>query len=183
MPLTPQEQLLIEVWSAQHNVPFDTEVLEKIEIYCDLITSWSKRMNLASRGDLAHMIERHFLDSLVPLEIIPQTGKLLDVGSGAGFPAIPLALLRPDIDFMLVESTHKKVIFLKTVVGRLNLATVSIIEERLEYINPIPEYDIITVRALPRWEKFRKKIMAFLKPGGILIHYEKRGVIRQIEKS
>jgi 16S rRNA (guanine527-N7)-methyltransferase len=183
MPLTVQEQLMIEVWSAQHNVPFDNELLEKIEIYCDSIMSWSKRMNLMSQGDLAHIIERHFFDSLVPIEIIPQAGRLLDVGSGAGFPAIPLALLRPAVDFTLVESIHKKALFLKAVVERLNLSNANVLETRLENMEQIPEYDIITVRALPHWDKLKDTIMSFLNSRGKIIYYEKRGIFRQIEKT
>jgi 16S rRNA (guanine527-N7)-methyltransferase len=182
MPLSVQEQLMIEVWSARNNIPFSNEVLEKIELYCDLIRSWSKRMNLISQGDLAHIIECHFLDSLVPIEIIPQAGRLLDVGSGAGFPAIPLALLRPAVNFTLVESIHKKALFLKTAIKRLNLSNVQVMEMRLEEMEPAPIYDIITVRALPHWEKMKKKIMGFLNPQGRIIYFEKRGIFRQIAK-
>ena len=182
MQLTIQEQLMIEVWSARNNIPLDNEVLEKIETYCDLICSWSKRMNLISRGDLAHIIDSHFLDSLIPVEIIPISGQLLDVGSGAGFPAIPLALLRPAVNFILVESIHKKTLFLNTAIKRLNLSNAQVIEMRIEEIKPAPEYDIITVRALPHWEKLKETIMAFLNSKGKIIYYEKRGIFRQIEK-
>lgn len=182
MPLTVQEQLMIEVWSAQHNIAVDNDVVEKIEAFCDLIRSWSKRMNLISQGDLGHIIERHFLDSLMPIEIITQVGQLLDVGSGAGFPAIPLVLLRPAANFTLVESTHKKALFLRAVIERLDLHYVEIMETRIENLKPIPEYNIITVRALPHWEKLKDKIMAFLNSKGKIIYYEKRGVFRQIEK-
>lgn len=182
MPLTAQEQLMIEVWSAQHNIPVDNDALEKIEVYCDLIRSWSKRMNLISQGDLGHIIERHFLDSLVPIDSIPQAGRLLDVGSGAGFPAIPLALLRLGADFTLVESNHKKTLFLRAVIERSDLHNVRLVEMRIEDMEPIPEYDIITIRALPHWEKLKNKIMAFLNSNGKIIHYEKRGIYRQIEK-
>ena len=182
MPLSIKEIEQLKHWFAEHNVPLEIELIEKFELYHDLILSWSSRMNLVSKGDLRHLLEYHILDSLIPLSEIPNGAKILDIGSGGGFPAIPLALVSPDSHFTLLESIHKKILFLRVVIEKLNLKNMIINEARLEETESLPIYDIITVRALPRWENFLEKIKNFLNSRGRIIYFEKRGIYRVITK-
>ncbi len=174
MALTKSQTELLKNWLSNRQISVDEPLLKKIGLYHDLILVWSQRMNLVSKGDRTQIIENHFLDSLLPLKEIPFTGHLLDVGSGAGFPAIPIAMFRPNLSIDLVESVHKKTLFLQIVKKQLELDRVNIIENRLELLKPNRDYDIITIRALPKWEKLLKRIRPFLKPHGKIIYFDKR---------
>jgi 16S rRNA (guanine527-N7)-methyltransferase len=154
----------------------DKELITKIANYQDLIHSWAGRINLISKGDRASIIEDHILDSLGPLDLVPQTGSLIDIGTGAGMPGIPLAILRPMLQVTLLESVHKKILFLRAVKDRLELANVEILEGRLEELEFSQKYDIVTLRALPKWESYLETIRGIIKPGGKIIYYKQRGL-------
>lgn len=163
----------IERWFVDNRLIKPLDFKRRTEIFHDLILEWSTRMNIVSKNDLDSLLERHILDSLTPIAFIPETGRLIDIGSGAGFPGIPIALIRPQIKITLLESRHKKVLFLREARNRLNLENVSIEEGRLEDFAPASLYDIATIRALPRWEKHLKRIKSFLRPDGHIIYYRK----------
>jgi 16S rRNA (guanine527-N7)-methyltransferase len=155
-------------------------MMDKIAKYHDLLTEWSPRINLISKGDLARWVKRHFLDSLTPLALIPEKGDLIDIGSGAGFPGIPLALCRARVHFTLLESNHKKVLFLRAAKRELNLENVNILEGRVERMEPRSYFNLATIRALPKWERMLPSIHEILRPAGTIIYYEKRGICRII---
>lgn len=180
-PLPVDSSTLIENWFQERELTLPDDFIRKVEIYCDLVLSWSKRMNLVSRGDLNNLVERHILDSLVPLPEIPERGFLADLGSGAGFPAIPIALVRTDLRITLIEARHKRILFLKEICRRLDLPSITLAEFRLEEFNPDTLFDLATMRALPGWENLLGHIKKMLKPRGKLIYYERRGRCRIIE--
>ncbi len=163
----------IERWFVDNGLIKPSEFTRRAETFHDLILEWSSRMNIVSKNDLDSLLERHILDSLTPIDCIPETGRLIDIGSGAGFPGIPIALIRPELNITLLESRHKKVLFLCEARKRLNLENVSIEEGRLEDFVPASLYDIATIRALPRWEKHLKRIKSLLRPDGHIIYYKK----------
>jgi 16S rRNA (guanine527-N7)-methyltransferase len=181
-PLPPDVPALIENWFLERNLDLPYDLIRKIEIYYDLILCWSARMNLVSKGDLGNLLERHMLDSLVPLPEIPEHGSLADIGSGAGFPAIPLALVRRDLQITLIEARHKKILFLKETCRRLDLRSIDLIETRLEEFRPDAPFDMVTMRALPGWESRVTHIRRILKPSGKLIYYERPGKCRIIRE-
>jgi 16S rRNA (guanine527-N7)-methyltransferase len=158
------------------------DFIEKAGAYHDLILSWSQRINIVSKKDLGTLLERHILDSIVPATEIPESGQLVDIGSGAGFPAIPLALIRPVLNITMMEPRHKKVLFLREVCSILKLGNVSIVESRLEDFVSDPLFDIATIRALPRWKLLLPRIRSLLKKQGKLIYYEKPGRYRVINE-
>jgi 16S rRNA (guanine527-N7)-methyltransferase len=102
------------------------EQIEQFLAYLDLLLKWNRRMNLTALRTPAEIISRHFLDSLLLLPHLPETGRLLDIGSGAGFPGLPLKIARPGLTIDLVEATAKKVSFLKEAVRRLGLSGVEV---------------------------------------------------------
>jgi 16S rRNA (guanine527-N7)-methyltransferase len=161
-------------------IPYDKEFLTKLSLYHDLILLWSNRMNLVSGGDMKNLISNHFLDSLDPIAEIPDTGEMIDIGSGAGFPAIPFAIFRPRLKVTLLESIHKKILFLKTVKEYLGLENTEVIEMRLEQFSAPRKFDLATIRALPGREKHIGKIKELIKSEGKIIIYEKRGLFRVV---
>ena len=96
----------IKEWFAGRDQELPPDFIPRAITYHDIIREWSKRMNIVSRNDLDIMLERHILDSLVPVEEIPAKGLLFDIGSGAGFPAIPIALSGPARDIITTSSAR-----------------------------------------------------------------------------
>ena len=124
-------------------ININDEQSEQFQKYIDLILTWNKRTNLVSRKDESKIIENHVLESLsllVSFEIFPGA-KIIDIGSGAGFPALPISLISLDANFLLVESRRKKALFLKEVVSQLKLENVTVIGERVENLAQNPKYE------------------------------------------
>ncbi len=123
------------------------ETEDRLRQYQALLLKWQKAVNLVSPSTLDQAWERHFLDSLQLIPLIPQNTKsILDMGSGAGFPGLAIAMARPDLAVTLIESDSKKCSFLKTVSRETGIA-VHIINERIEAVVPVV-IDLITARAL-----------------------------------
>jgi len=119
------------------------------------------------------MLERHILDSLVPINEIPDKGELVDVGSGAGFPAIPIALMRPELKTVMVESRYKKIVFLSSVIANLKLENVAVWHGRIEDYRPKLKYNIATIRAVAPTDKLIKHLRAHVCGLGNIIYYNK----------
>jgi 16S rRNA (guanine527-N7)-methyltransferase len=181
MSLNSKDLIVLKNWFDSRRLKLSDELLVKITIYNDLILLWSKRINLVSRRDLDKLIASHFLDSLGPINIIPSKGNLIDIGSGAGFPGIPISLLFVNLNVTLLESVHKRILFLKDAKERLGLGNLEIIEGRLEEFKAPKAYDVATLRALPGWKSYLNRIKEVLRPGGKIIYYKYRGVYEQIE--
>ena len=125
------------------------ETLEHLKLYASLLTDWNQRHNLVSKSSLEDIWCRHFLDSAQLLSLIPGTAeRLVDLGSGAGFPGLVLAEMLRDRDFraVLYESTGKKADFLRAVAERLDLSGVEVRQARLE-MSPPEAFDVVTARA------------------------------------
>ena len=134
--------LLIEYVHEQLKKELDSATIKKLKDYLDLILTWNKKFNLTAITTPDEIIIKHFIDSLTCFEILPLTGEfsMVDIGTGAGFPGIPLKLINPDISLTLVESIGKKANFCKTVVEKLGLANVFIINLRAEEVGKDTKY-------------------------------------------
>src|ERR1700694_1707471 len=109
----------------------DAEQLKLLGRHVDLLLKWNKSINLTAITDPEEVLEKHVLDSLALVGVLP-SGSLLDAGTGAGFPGIPAAIARPDLEVVLVDSVQKKVAFLKSVLAELRLPKVKAVAVRLE---------------------------------------------------
>ena len=109
----------------------DPEQLKLLGRHVDLLLKWNKSINLTAITDLDEVVEKHVLDSLAVVAVLP-SGSLLDAGSGAGFPGIPAAIARPDLEVVLVDSVQKKVAFLKNALAELRLPKVKAVAVRLQ---------------------------------------------------
>lgn len=122
------------------------ETLDRLKRYAELLADWNTRYNLVSDRSLADVWKRHFWDSAQIADLVSTRAKtLVDLGSGAGFPGLVLATMRPQLRITLIEATRKKYDFLKVVAGELGL-TVAVRNERIEKMTPEP-FDVITARA------------------------------------
>lgn len=131
------------------------EVLDRLQLYLDLLLRWNARMNLTAVRHPEQIVTRHFGESLFTAEVLKQHAEkaqtLADVGSGAGFPGIPIRLWLPQIELTLIESQNKKATFLREVVRTLELEGVHIFCDRAEQWNSTA--DVVTLRAVERFER------------------------------
>lgn len=127
----------------------DTGHAGKLLAYLDLLLRWNKTYNLTAIREPRAMLSKHVLDSLAMHAYFSQRN-LADLGSGAGLPGIPLAIIRPDAEISLVESNGKKTRFLREAVRQLGLANVTVLESRAEAVARDGHYQAITARAMDR---------------------------------
>lgn len=106
-------------------ISLEQETAEKLDIYARLLVEWNEKMNLTAITAPGEIVTKHFVDSLTAGALLPASGEepltLVDVGTGAGFPGVPLALWRPDIRLTLLDSLNKRLVFLETVCRELEL--------------------------------------------------------------
>jgi len=134
---------------------FEPEVLKHLKTYQGLLVKWQEKINLVSGNTIDNAWERHFLDSAQIEDLLPKKAEILfDLGCGAGFPGLVLAIMNPRLQVHLVESDQKKCSFMKAVSRETNLSNVTIINERIEVVSRETVYgniqkpDIIMARAL-----------------------------------
>jgi len=133
-----------EAFAAQTNV--SRETLERLDLYAERLIKWNRAINLVAKPTLKDIWVRHFLDSAQLLDYMPATARTwIDLGSGAGFPGLVIAILRPDISVTLVESDRRKSVFL-TETARACEADVTVLANRVENIDI--KADIVSARAL-----------------------------------
>ena len=125
-------------------------------------------INLVSNPDRVRVVKRHLQPSLEGLDWIPECGELLDVGSGGGFPAIPIALAKPRLIVTMVEASSRKSAFLRRVSRETNLTNVQVLQDRVEMLGPPCHgyFDLITARAVADVRDLIKWTRKFLAPGG-----------------
>ncbi|WP_290650033.1 16S rRNA (guanine(527)-N(7))-methyltransferase RsmG [Aquisalimonas sp.] len=136
--------------------------------YLALLHRWNQVFNLSAVRDPLAMVTRHVLDSLAALSHVAGP-RLLDVGSGAGLPGIPLALCRRDLDVTLLDSNGKKTRFLRQVVAELQLSHVVVVQERVERWRGSPAFDTIIARAYSRVDRFVLDAGRLVADGGQLL--------------
>jgi len=146
-----------------------TEVQQKLLLaFVGLIEKWNKAYNLTAIRDRDEMLRLHILDSLAVLPFV--TGqKIIDVGTGAGLPGIPLAILMPDIQFTLVDGNSKKTRFVQQAVLELQIKNVEVVHARVENLGRDGEYDAVLSRAFASLKDIMNLTEYLLQPEGILV--------------
>jgi 16S rRNA (guanine527-N7)-methyltransferase len=167
-------------------ISFSAEALDRFRLYQTLIMEWNQKINLISKADLSRIVTRHFLESIGLFTVFqfPPKHRILDLGSGAGFPGLPLKIVQPDLEMVLVEATQKKVNFLEHVIKTLHLEGVEVASGRIETVfKKIRPVDAIVSRAvadlaaLVRWS-----LLCIKQDGGKLIVIKGRGTDREIRQ-
>ena len=142
----------------------------KLEIYLSLLSQWSRRINLVSRRDWSVLATKHLRQALTTVPVVASIPRRLvvDLGSGAGLPAIPLKIALPDSHFMLVESRRKRAHFLREVVRSVGLGRIEVVNDRIENLSPIGA-DLVTARAVASPEKLLDLVQRHLSPHGWIL--------------
>ena len=152
-----------------------TDIQKNLRTYQDLLLKWQKSINLVSPGTIPDIWARHFEDSLQVVQYIPADVKtLVDIGSGAGFPGLVIAIARPDLKVHLIDSDSKKATFLSVVSRETNQTNLQVHTGRIEQVLPTLKADVVTARALAslpelldltqsHWGRDGNESMIFLK--------------------
>lgn len=149
---------------------FSVEQLEKFYKYMNLLIEWNEKMNLTAITEPNDIILKHFIDSITINKYIENSVKVVDVGTGAGFPGIPLSIIRPDLQITLVDSLNKRLIFLQEVKNELELNNVDIVHARAEEFGQNKKYretfDIATSRAVANLSTLSEYLVPLVKIKG-----------------
>ncbi len=150
----------------------------RLREFAGLVETWSRTINLVSRGDLPHLWERHVEDSLALAAHVPAgTTRAIDLGSGAGFPGMVLAVAT-GVAFTLIESDTRKAVFLREV-ARLLAAPVTVINSRIEVAKVAPA-PLVTARALAPLDRLIGLALPHLAPGGVCLFPKGRGYAEEL---
>ena len=163
-------QLLINR-AAETGLTVDAVTAEKFDRYATMLVETNKQVNLTAITDPEGILYKHFLDSILPLTVLdlPKGARVIDVGTGAGFPGIPMKLLRPDLELTLLDSLQKRVTVLETFCRELGLTGVTCLHARAEEAargDLRESFDLATSRAVARMNKLCEYCLPFVKVGG-----------------
>lgn len=152
------------------------EYAEKFRIFKRVLIDYNNSFNLTSVTDDKGVLYKHFLDSIAGESLFKGGAKVLDVGSGGGFPAVPLKIVRDDLDVTMLEATGKKCTYLNAVVDKLGLNCVQVINGRAETAARTPEmrekFDAVSARAVARLNILSEYCLPFVAVGGTFIAYK-----------
>lgn len=144
-----------------------SETVERLLAYLALLEKWNRTYSLTAIREPDKMVTHHLLDSLSVLPHV-RGSRMVDVGSGAGLPGIPLALTRPDWQVTLLDSSHKKASFLRQALAELGIGNATMVTQRVEAWHPAEQFDLVMSRAFSDLGEFVKLAGHLCAPGGRL---------------
>ncbi len=155
------------------NVYIDDNLADIFKKYMDILLGWNEKINLTAITNEDDIILKHFVDSLTILKYLKSNNKIVDIGTGAGFPGIPLAIVKKDAEFKLVDSLNKRINFLNDVKNSLNLENVQNLHYRAEEFGKNKDYreqfDIAVSRAVANLSTLVEYLLPLVKIGGKVI--------------
>lgn len=154
-------------------IEVDCKVVENFIKYKDELNLWNRKIDLTGLNTDEEFAIKHFIDSLIPARFIKENAFLMDIGTGGGFPGIPLKIYRPDLKVLLLESSEKKVVFLKHIIRVLGLKDITPINQRAEdkgFQSIMKEtVDVVISRAFTKFKDFFDIARFYVKQGGSII--------------
>ena len=184
--ITPADLTLLQEGCTQLGLPLTERQLAQFALFYHELVTWNEKFNLTGITDLAEVQTKHFLDSVVSLpllaelwgETLPPTKALhcIDVGTGAGFPGIPLRLVAPRLKWTLMDGTGKKIAFLQQLLARLHLPDVNLVQGRAEELGRETscrgQFDLVTARAVAPLNTLAEYLLPLARTGGFVVVYK-----------
>lgn len=167
------EEQIVEIFS-KYGIKIDKKQANLFVLYYNYLIQENQKFNLTAITEPSGVITKHFLDSVLAASDIPNGSSIIDVGSGAGFPGIPLKIIRPDLNVTLLDSLQKRVNFLNSVIDLLNLQNICAIHARVEdfAIKNLQKYDFALSRAVAQVDTLSEYLIPLVKIGGKIIMYK-----------
>lgn len=162
---------LVRDGSAALGLPAAPERNARIVEYLALLAKWRRRINLTAVVDRRQAVCKHILDSLVAVPYL-RGRAVIDIGTGAGLPGIPLAIACPEVHFQLLDSRRRRIQFLIQVSARLGLETVEVVHGRVEQYRPKTNFDTLTARAFGRLPDLVARSGHLCRPGGRILAWK-----------
>ncbi|MCW7752885.1 16S rRNA (guanine(527)-N(7))-methyltransferase RsmG [Desulfobotulus sp. H1] len=150
----------------------DERVVKGLAFHANSLMLWNGKVNLTSITDPLQVAEKHVLDALAVTPFLPKAGRVLDVGTGGGFPGIAMALMRPDLDVVMVDSVHKKTVFVREVIRGLRLERAQALHARVESLQKndgCQGFSCIVSRAFTALGRFVEMGLPLLHPSGTIL--------------
>lgn len=171
----------------EFNIEISDNQLEKFDKYMQLLLKWNEKINLTAIIEPDEVKIKHFLDSLTLLKYIKDEDKVIDIGTGAGFPGIPLKIMKPNTNITLLDSLNKRINFLNLVIEELDLKNIEAIHGRAEEFarNKLyrEKYDIAVSRAVANLSTLTEYMLPFVKVGGRCICMKGANVKEELDKA
>ncbi len=176
-----------ESYLRDRNIELSELQINQFQKYYEMLVEKNKVMNLTAITEYDEVVEKHFIDSISIAEFIDIKGKMIDVGTGAGFPGIPLKIVFPDLEVVLLDSLNKRVKFLNEVIEELNLKKIKAIHGRAEEVAKNKEYreafDYSVSRAVANLSTLTEYCLPFVKIGGSFISYKSGNIDKELKNS
>ena len=160
------------------NIKYDDEIIAKYQAYMEGIIEWNEKVNLTSITDKDEFIVKHYIDSVmcVPCKEFQNAEKIIDVGTGGGFPGIPLALAAPDKEFVLMDSLNKRIKIINQLCEEIGITNVTAVHARAEELAKNKDhresYDLCVSRAVANLSTLSEYCLPFIKKGGYFLSYK-----------
>ena len=168
-------------------IKLSKEQAEMFFNYMNLLLEWNEKINLTAITEEKEVIVKHFVDSLTIAKYIPEGASLVDVGTGAGFPGIPLKIIREDLKITLLDSLQKRINFLDVVIKELNLENIETIHARVEEFGKNSKYresfEVATSRAVANLSTLTEYLLPLVKVGGIAVCMKGSSIEEELETS
>ena len=146
---------------------------EQFDIYYQELVSYNDKVNLTAIVERNDVFTKHFLDSILAIDAIPHNASIVDVGTGAGFPGLPIKIVRPDVDITLVDSLNKRINFLNMLCQKLKVESNNVHSRAEEFArNNREKFDVAVARAVAKMNTLLEYLLPLVKVGGIIIAYK-----------
>ena len=146
---------------------------DKFDIYYQELVSYNDKVNLTAITERNDVFTKHFLDSILSIDAIPEGASVVDIGTGAGFPSLPLKIVRPDIDITTVDSLNKRVTFLNYICSKLKIKSNNVHARAEDFAKGNREkFDVAVARAVAKMNTLLEYLLPLVKVGGIVIAYK-----------
>ena len=169
------------------NININEKIADKFYKYTNMLLEWNEKINLTAITEISDIILKHYIDSLTINKYIKEQKTIIDIGTGAGFPGIPLKIVNPNNKFILVDSLNKRINFLKEVEKELNLQDIEMIHSRVEDLAKIKEYrekiDLAVSRAVANLSTLLEYMLPFVKENGLCICMKGPNITQEVEDS
>lgn len=169
------------------NIKLDEKQVTGFYKYMNLLLEWNEKINLTAITEVDDIIIKHFIDSITALKYIENGSKIIDVGTGAGFPGIPLAIINPNLKITLMDSLNKRIIFLNEVIKKLEIKNIETIHGRAEEFGKNgkyrEKYDIAISRAVANMSTLSEYLIPFVKENGKCIYMKGPEIEEELESA